>query len=352
LFLVGLTVAVAAVVHTERIGKGKVRSFTVEEWGGNGGTPFSSDTFTGQISQISLWGSYYLQGIQLTYSVSGVGPMHGNVVGTASVLNLAPGEYVTSVSGRDGSFIDQVTFTTNLGNSVTGGISTGGTPWSEGPTTDGNPPNDVLVTVNGNAGEDIDQLNLVWGLPYSTPFNFGPLPCMCSTKVAAYSVQDGTVGGQQYTGSLGLDFQVVSSIQVSALGAFDSGGDGLKTIKPVALYQLNSAPTPPQLLVRGIVPTGTGIPYGGGFRWLTLDSSVVLNPGTYTIVADGFGNGDANGNSGLTAFTGLMSAYTNLITYIGTGRFGTALQFPTTLDSGPANRYLAGSFLYEAANLH
>jgi hypothetical protein len=46
-------------------------------------------------------------------------------------------------------------------------------------------------------------------------------------QVIIYDAVEGTVGNQEFGGSLGMDFEVNSDIVVTDLGAFDSGSDGL-----------------------------------------------------------------------------------------------------------------------------
>jgi hypothetical protein len=72
---------------------------------------------------------------------------------------------------------------------------------------------------------------------------------------------------------------------------------------------------------------------------------VTLGPGDYSVVAVGFNGNQLNGNVGNSGGTA-PSEGTSSIIYVGSGRFdGTAgLYFPTTIDSGPPNRYEAGTF--------
>jgi hypothetical protein len=98
------------------------------------------------------------------------------------------------------------------------------------------------------------------------------------------------VQNQSSTGpyALGMDFTVNFPILVDAIGAFHSGsGDFLSTI-PVAIYNVAS-----QQQVGGTMVTFNGSP--SGYSYSTANSvfqsitPVTLLPGTYSIVAAGYG---------------------------------------------------------------
>lgn len=98
-------------------------------------------------------------------------------------------------------------------------------------------------------------------------------------------VQNQSSGGPY---ALGMDFTVNSPILVDAIGAFHSGsGDFLSTI-PVAIYDVAS-----QQQVNGTLVTFNGSP--SGYSYSTANSvfqnitPVTLLPGTYSIVAAGYG---------------------------------------------------------------
>ena len=44
--------------------------------------------------------------------------------------------------------------------------------------------------------------------------------------VIAYDVPSGTVGNQDFSGPLGMDFDVEADITITRVGVFDSGSDG------------------------------------------------------------------------------------------------------------------------------
>lgn len=91
---------------------------------------------------------------------------------------------------------------------------------------------------------------------------------------------------------LGNEFTVNQSINVTAVGAFDSllngfGGTGVQ----VAIYQLTAGVWNQ---VTGTAHTFTGTPgnYSGSSSFYNLSSAVALGLGTYAIVAANYGNAD------------------------------------------------------------
>lgn len=154
--------------------------------------------------------------------------------------------------------------------------------------------------------------------------------------------------------SLGLDFQVAHEhgVTITQLGVWDDNGNGLLSPHSIMLYDLASVA---MLLAQIDTLPGTGV-LVDGYRYFDLANPIALAPGTdfSVVVYYGPNNLDSNGNSGPTPpslgeptpiFNGEVDGYT-FVTSIGTGRFGSGLMFPGMLDSGPANRYHAGSFTY------
>ena len=81
---------------------------------------------------------------------------------------------------------------------------------------------------------------------------------------------------------------------MTAVGAFDNGGDGFgANIIPVALYQL-SGTTWNQVSGTYESFTGNAGTLVGSARMQTLGSPVALSPGTYSIVAANYGVGSGN----------------------------------------------------------
>jgi hypothetical protein len=102
------------------------------EWGGNGGTPFTSFfAKLGRIKKIQLYeGKYFfwtvVRGIEVFYNISTEVERFGSCTGTphASLL-LEQDEVFIFISGRYGSYLDSLTLVTNLGRKVTCGGTSG-----------------------------------------------------------------------------------------------------------------------------------------------------------------------------------------------------------------------------------
>ncbi len=75
-----------------------------------------------------------------------------------------------------------------------------------------------------------------------------------------------------------------------------------------------------------------------------------MQPGSYSIVANGYGVGERNGVAATGGSFGSL-AQTEAIQFVGTSRFapGTSTAYPTSVDIGPANRYGAGTFAFDDA---
>jgi hypothetical protein len=153
--------------------------------------------------------------------------------------------------------------------------------------------------------------------------------------------------------SLGLDFEVAHEhgIVIDSLGIWDDNGNGLSSSHTILLYNLADSSAP---LVQIFTLPGTGTLIDG-YRYFDLADPISLAPGTqFSVVVYYPGdNVDSNGNSGPTPptlgeptpiFNGDINGV--LIAGIGSARYGDGLVFPGTLDTGPSNRYHAGSFTY------
>jgi PEP-CTERM motif len=82
----------------------------------------------------------------------------------------------------------------------------------------------------------------------------------------------------------GWQFTTSQAINVTALGFWDAGGDGLINAHDIGIFNTSST-----LLVSGTVPLGTMAPLAtDDFRYVTLSSSFLLEPGTYSIGATYF----------------------------------------------------------------
>jgi hypothetical protein len=171
----------------------------------------------------------------------------------------------------------------------------------------------------------------------------------------------GGAGTQEYGGEIGMDFVVNSPIAVTSLGAFDSDADGMfRDIKTeLWLRQDNGTPASPLddsgILIVGsetFTPADPGILIDSS-RFKPLASPIELPPGAYTIVASGYGVGERNGNFG-TGGPNFPLKLTDdgggAISFVGNSRYNgapTPGTFPNIVDTGPSNRFSAGTFQYE-----
>ncbi len=91
----------------------------------------------------------------------------------------------------------------------------------------------------------------------------------------SYKVPATSVGGQSnHLGTLGLDFNVVTPINVTQLGAFDSGSDGFARAINVYIYDRNSSANPLTKVTfgaagAGTITSSTTTVTGVGTSWLT-----------------------------------------------------------------------------------
>ena len=165
-------------------------------------------------------------------------------------------------------------------------------------------------------------------------------------QVTIFDAVEGTVGNQEFAGSLGMDFEVNSEIVVTDLGAFDSGSDGLFQLITVELWTRDGGSGIEVIATEMFDQDDEGT-LDGGHRFRALNNPVALEPGSYTIVAYGYGPGEPNVNvGGEPAENFGLSADDagGAITFVGGSRWGDAGSFPANVDGGPEQRYGAGSF--------
>jgi hypothetical protein len=163
-----------------------------------------------------------------------------------------------------------------------------------------------------------------------------------------------TNGLQQWVGNLGMEFQVNTGIIVSSLGAFDNGvqselsgttGSGVL----VGIFNVSTG-----LLVGSMASFSGGSPGNqigaDSFKNVT---PFTLGPGNYEIVSlndpnynQGYFNTVANQFQTLNNLNGALS-------FIGGSFFdsNSGLDLPSGIDTGPADRYDAGTFAATATPL-
>jgi hypothetical protein len=172
------------------------------------------------------------------------------------------------------------------------------------------------------------------------------LAAVCAVRAQVFVAYDAPVGAtsnQFIPNPLGLDFDVNRSITITALGVFDSGQDGLAFAHVVRVYDRNTQ----QSIASLTIPAGTAAFLIGGGRFVDLLTPLVLPAGFLgSIVAEinpTDGNWNSHGGAGLSTLnTG------GALSFVGSGRVsddGPGV-YPTRLDGGPANRYLAGTFAF------
>lgn len=180
-----------------------------------------------------------------------------------------------------------------------------------------------------------------------------------ASTTTAYSIAAATVGTQSYAGALGMDFDVTRSVQVTELGCFDSGSNGLSRNITVVLWSRNQNGSPSNtaddlqgsVLASEVFTTASPGTLAGGQRFKTLASPITLAPGSYTILAYNYGSTEPNGNN--AAFNSGTNTGGGALTFVGTSRYGVtqppaspAASWPGTPDGGPAARYGSGTFRF------
>ncbi|MGE4345492.1 MAG: PEP-CTERM sorting domain-containing protein [Geoalkalibacter sp.] len=166
-----------------------------------------------------------------------------------------------------------------------------------------------------------------------------------ATPIVAYEVPFETAGNQTYSQALGMNFDVHSDINIFSLGAFDDNSDGFNREIKVRLYDRSNTAS---FLVEKIFTTGNTGSLIGGSRFLDLDSPLFLSAGFEgAIVAYGYGIGERNGNKGSVSGSWTTNDGGGLLSFVDGGFFG-GTAYPTRTDSGPADRYAAGTFIYDA----
>ena len=169
-----------------------------------------------------------------------------------------------------------------------------------------------------------------------------------SAATVAYTDPIGP-GNQGSNGvQFGMDFNVLSPISVSSLGVFDSGQDGFLGTITVSIYNRLTQTVVPglSLAISGLQGT-----LNVGDRLVLLSSPVILPAGFQgSIVTDGLGNPDANGNSFSSSNYSTTNTGGGLISFVGTSRFGVAGSFPGTPDTAVA-QFGAGTFAFSNASV-
>jgi hypothetical protein len=173
--------------------------------------------------------------------------------------------------------------------------------------------------------------------------------------IIAYDVPAGTIGNQNWTGSLGMDFDVNTPIAVTAMGVYESGGSIINGgTLDVEIFNATTQLPVTSTLTSFTSTQGTLI---GGSRFLNLPTAVTLPVGDYSIVAFGYNGSNPNGNLGMTGNVLVGSTLNDgggAISFVGSSLYsaqGTGGIYPNIPDTGPDNRYYAGTFEYTSVPL-
>jgi hypothetical protein len=90
-----------------------------------------------------------------------------------------------------------------------------------------------------------------------------------------------------------MDFDVNQTIQVTALGVYDSGQNGITGTLYAIIFDSNG-----QAVTNTLSFTGNQGTLINGSRFQNLTTPVTLAPGTYSIISWGYSDSDKNGNLG------------------------------------------------------
>ncbi len=160
--------------------------------------------------------------------------------------------------------------------------------------------------------------------------------------IISYVVRQGTPGVQAFAGPLGMDFDARVPVQITHLGVFDDGSDGLNL--PITA-RLHDRTTTDVLATLDFTPEDSGVIIGGS-RFKPLETPIDL-PEAFqgTIAAEGYGPGEQNGNGANLGWS--LDDAGCALTFVGTGRFGNpGTGFPANVDGGDRDHYAAGTFIY------
>jgi len=171
----------------------------------------------------------------------------------------------------------------------------------------------------------------------------------------AYWVDAGTPGTQNFSGVIGMDFEVNNTIVVTHLGVFDDRSDGLGRPITARLWDRANADAPTELASIEFTPESPGVLLRGT-RFKPLPSPVRLDAKFKgTISAENYGPEELLVNPGgnpNAVRPWVVNSGSGSLRLVGTGRFSvTPGEFPGTADTGASDRYGAGSFQFQTTAL-
>jgi fibronectin type 3 domain-containing protein len=179
--------------------------------------------------------------------------------------------------------------------------------------------------------------------PYSGALSARPNP---RAGGIAYRVPAGWVGNQDITGaSVGMDFDVALPVRITRLGVFDDGGDGL--LAPISARLFDRTATDQPRVSLEFTPEDPGELIEGS-RFKPLPEPLTLNPGFQgSIVVEGYNTEERLYNTFGQPAVDFQIFDGGSLLFVGRSRYGTAGQFPGTVDTGPVNRFAGGTFEFE-----
>lgn len=166
------------------------------------------------------------------------------------------------------------------------------------------------------------------------------------------------VGNQTWTGALGNDFDVNTAITIESLGVFDSSENGISGSITVRIFDLSDL----SVLATATI-SGSGDSLAGQYQFNDI-TPLTLDPGSYSVVAIGFGATDPNGNENAGDIPHVTDDGAGLVSFV-SSRWGNPGVDPTTTfptfqtltgppgaacSGQPEACFAAGSFQYSAAN--
>ena len=182
-------------------------------------------------------------------------------------------------------------------------------------------------------------------LAAASPLSAAPILPAPVTGTLAYASPAGLLANQLYSFGFGMDFTSKVAIEVTALGLYSATGKGFSGTDYATLFD----DTTHAILAQSVFTAASpGTLSAGTSDFLKeLAAPVLLQVGhSYTVAA--FMPTDRLANAGISgAAPGETGAAD--ISYIGLGRYaasGDQTTFPTTVDSGPANRYSGPTFAF------
>ena len=131
--------------------------------------------------------------------------------------------------------------------------------------------------------------NTAYGFQVAS-FHYTPTPQPSVYNGNGVIAHAGAASGNSTPLNIGHEFTIANSINVTELGFWDAGGDGLVNAHKVAIYSLDKtgAGATPTLLGAVTVSAGTGALLDAGFRFAALTQPLTLAPGNYAVIGFGF----------------------------------------------------------------